>query len=165
MRDAWIHARGDPPGVAILERLSIERTREGEDLWVRDGVVGDEARSEGVGVVCRIDVCAARGRGCTRETTHRTIWKSPTATSSAGVCERTPTSQTVGEMRASTRERDTHVIGSSVPKDIIKRLRLRHILCRLSNDNGQLDLIVGQVHLDRLGDAGNVDRRIGSDYG
>lgn len=37
--------------ITVLERPAVERAREGEYLWIRDGVVGDEAGSEGGGVV------------------------------------------------------------------------------------------------------------------
>ena len=39
------------PGVAVLECFAVERTCEGEDLWIRDGVGGYDARSEGVSVI------------------------------------------------------------------------------------------------------------------
>ena len=39
-------------GITVLEHLAIERAREREYLWIRDGVVGNEAGSEGGGVVC-----------------------------------------------------------------------------------------------------------------
>ena len=60
---------------------------------------------------------------------------------------------------------DTHVVGAGVPKDVIERLCLGHVLGRLSDDDGQLDLIVGEMHVDWLGDLGNTDRSIRSDHG
>lgn len=64
-----------------------------------------------------------------------------------------------------TNEIGTHVVGGGVPKNIIERIRLRHVLCRLSNDDGQLDFVVGEMRLDRLGDFGDLNRRIGSGDG
>lgn len=42
---------GDVLGVTVLKCPAVKRACEGEDLWIGDGVVGDEAWSEGGGVV------------------------------------------------------------------------------------------------------------------
>ena len=60
---------------------------------------------------------------------------------------------------------DTYIVGGSVPKDVVERFCLGHVLGRLSNDDGQLDLIIREMHLDWLGGFGDRDWCIGTDHG
>ena len=43
--------RENSPGIAVLDRLAVERACKWEHLWVRDDIARDDAGSEGGSVV------------------------------------------------------------------------------------------------------------------
>lgn len=62
-------------------------------------------------------------------------------------------------------DRNTNIVGPCVAENVIQRVRLRHIFAGLADDDGQLDLVVGQVLVDWLSDLGNSDWRVRSNQG
>lgn len=57
----------------------------------------------------------------------------------------------------------TYIVCASISENVIQCIRFRDVLCSLSNDNGELDLIVWYVLPHRLGYARNNDVRTRAD--
>ncbi len=58
---------------------------------------------------------------------------------------------------APKKEELTYIVCAGISKNVIQRVLFRDVLCSLSNDDGELDLIVWYVLLHRLGYARNND--------
>jgi hypothetical protein len=58
---------------------------------------------------------------------------------------------------APRKEELTYIICAGISENVIQRVLFRDILCSLSNDDGEFDLIVWYVLLHRLGYARNDD--------